>query len=60
MKMTKNELMLLRTKQKGMRAVREAFIDIKQYLEPENPEDRRRKRFLAKQKYFKERGISGY
>jgi len=59
-RMTKNELLLLLTIQKGRKANMEDFIDLKQYLEPESLKERRRKRFLAKQKYFKERGIEGF
>lgn len=58
--MTKTELMLLQAIQKGGRANRESFIDIKKYTEPLSIKEKRRKRFLAKQKYFKERGISGF
>lgn len=59
-RMTKNELLLIQTLQKGRKANRENFIDLKQYTEPLSVKDRRRKRFLAKKKYLKERGISGY
>ena len=58
--MTKTELMLLQTIQKGIRANREDFIDLKQYIEPQSVQERRRKRFLAKQKYFKEKGVKGF
>jgi len=56
-RMTKNELLLMQTRQKGIRQVRGYFLDIKQYNEPLSVQDRRRIRFLAKQKYLKERGI---
>lgn len=59
-RMTKNELLLLQTIQKGRKANREDFIDLKQYTEPLSVKERRRKRFLAKQKYLKERGIEGF
>ncbi len=59
-RMTKNRLLLIQTLQKGLRQVREAFIDVKQYTEPQSVQDRRRIRFLAKQKYLKERGIEGF
>lgn len=59
-RMTKNELLLLLTIQKGRKANREDFIDVKQYTEPQSVQDRRRIRFLAKQKYLKERGIEGF
>lgn len=59
-RMTKNELLLLKAKQKGMRANWESFIDLKQYLEPLSIKEKRRKRFLAKQKYLKEKGIEGF
>lgn len=54
-RMTKNELMLLQTIQKGRKANREDFIDLKQYTEPLSIQERRKKRFLAKQRYLKER-----
>ncbi|MBA7619753.1 hypothetical protein ES703_27094 [subsurface metagenome] len=56
-RMTKNRLLLIQTLQKGLRQVREAFIDVKQYTEERSVHERRRIRFLAKQKYLKERGI---
>lgn len=59
-RMTRQELMLLQTIQKGLRTNQEAFIDLRQYTEPLSIQERRRKRFLAKQKYLKEKGISGF
>lgn len=59
-RMTKTELLLMQTRQKGIKQVRGYFLDIKQYNEPLSVQDRRRLRFLAKKKYFKDRGISGY
>ena len=59
-RMTKNRLLLLLTIQKGIKQVRETFIDIRAYTEPQSVQDRRRIRFLAKQKYLKERGIEGF
>jgi len=59
-RMTKTELMLIQTLQKGRKANIDAFISLRQYTEPQSVQDRRRKRFLAKKKYLKERGISGY
>jgi len=56
-RMTKNELLLLLTIQKGRKANMNDFIDLKQYLEPESIKEKRLKRFKAKQKYLKERGI---
>lgn len=58
--MSKNELLLLKTIQKGLRANQEDFIDLRQYTEDLSIQERRKKRFLAKKKYLKERGISGY
>jgi len=59
-RMTKTELLLLQTKQKGLRQIHSYFISIREYDEPQSVEDRRRKKFLNKQKYLKERGISGF
>jgi len=56
-RMTRQELMLLLAIQKGLKQNRGYFIDVKQYTEPQSVQDRRRIRFLAKQKYLKERGI---
>lgn len=57
-RMTKNELLLMQTIQKGLKQVRGYFLDVKQYLEPLSIQERRKKRFLAKQKYLKERGMN--
>jgi len=54
-RMTKNELLLLKAIQKGIKQVRETFIDIRAYTEPLSIQERRKKRFLAKQRYLKER-----
>ena len=54
-RMTKNELLLMQTIQKGIKQVRETFIDIRAYTEPLSIQERRKKRFLAKQRYLKER-----
>ena len=59
-RMTKNELLLLQTIQKGRKANMEDFIDIKQYLEPSNPERDRRLRYERKRKYLEQRGINIY
>lgn len=59
-RMTKNELLLMQTIQKGIKQNGGYFIDIKQYAEPQSVQERRRIRFLAKQKYFKEKGIKGF
>ncbi len=56
-RMTKNELLLLQTIQKGLKQVRGTFIDIRAYTEPLSIQERRKRGFLAKQKYLKERGI---
>lgn len=58
--MTKQELLLIKTKQKGIRSNREAFIDIKQYLEPMSIKQKRRLRFERKKKYFNERNVECY
>lgn len=59
-RMTKNELLLLQTKQKGMEQIIGYFIDVRQYTEERSVEERRELRFLAKQKYFKKKGIEGF
>jgi len=60
-KMTKTQLLLMLTKQKGIRAVRENFLDLKQkYLEPSNPKSDRRKRYERKRQYLEKRGIKNY
>ncbi len=58
--MTKNELLLIQTIQKGGRQVAEAFIDVRQYMEPSNPGRDRRLRYEWKRKYLEQRGINIY
>ncbi|MBA7496486.1 hypothetical protein ES702_07094 [subsurface metagenome] len=53
-RMTKTELMLLQAIQKGIRAVRENFIDIKKYTEPQSVHDRRKSRYKNKAKVLKD------
>ncbi|MBA7602804.1 hypothetical protein ES703_09900 [subsurface metagenome] len=52
--MTYTEFMLIRTVQKGIRAVRETFIDIKQYTEPQSVHDRRKSRYKNKAKVLED------
>ncbi|MBA7697044.1 hypothetical protein ES703_105702 [subsurface metagenome] len=60
-RMTKNRLLLIQTIQKGIRAVREDLLDLKQnYLEPSNPHRDRRLRYEWKRKYLEQRGINIY
>lgn len=49
-RMTKTELMLLQIRQKGSQQNTGYFIDVMQYTEPQSVHERRKKRFLAKQK----------
>ncbi|MBA7671707.1 hypothetical protein ES703_79867 [subsurface metagenome] len=59
-RMTKTELLLIQTRQKGMEQTIGYFIDVMQYAEPLSIQERRYRRFLAKQKFLKDRGIEGF
>lgn len=52
--MSKNELLLIQTIQKGLRANQEDFIDLRQYLEPQSVHDRRKSRYKNKAKVLKD------
>ena len=52
--MTYTEFMLIRTVQKGIRQVRETFIDIRVYTEPQSVQDRRKSRYKNKAKVLKD------
>jgi len=59
-RMTRQELMLLLATQKGIRAVRETFIDMKKYSEPQSVKEKRLARFKRKKEYFKLKGIDRF
>ncbi|MBA7492281.1 hypothetical protein ES702_02830 [subsurface metagenome] len=52
--MTYTEFMLIRTVQKGIKQVRETFIDIRVYSEPQSVQDRRKSRYKNKAKVLKD------